>query len=188
MLNRFSNITIIVLCAVLLVGIVITRNIDTAIEVNENRKFQERKQLRDFEIDCSGSLKQLVSADTSTWIRLEYTLPSFSSYNLDRRAGAWFMDTIQTDAAATATYFSKITNAQTSCRVVYGEDRALKMPDYVLKIITNNLDTFIYSTFVVDTNLLVQAPNGQLFYGNSDSLFSKLYFGKFRFIPELAGQ
>jgi hypothetical protein len=188
MLNRFSNITLIVLCALLVVGIVITRNVDTAIEVNENRKSKERKQLRDFEIDCSGNLQKIVLADTSTWMRIEYTLPSFSSYNLDRKAGAWFMDTMQTDAAATATYLGKIANAQSSCRVVYGEDKALKMADYVLKIITNSSDTFTYSTFVVDTNLLVQVPNGQLYYGNSDSLFSNLYFGKFRFIPSLAGQ
>jgi hypothetical protein len=60
MLNRFSNITIIVLCAVLLVGIVITRNIDTAIEVNEIRKFEERKQLRDFEKEMGKLIEKML--------------------------------------------------------------------------------------------------------------------------------
>ncbi len=188
MLKRFSNITLFVLCGLLVVGIIVTRNLDTAIETNENRKDEARKAILEFEVDCAAPLHNLVAVDTSTWVRVEYTLPSFSSYNLDKRNGSWFMDDMQTNLEATQKYFGKILNAQTHCTVAHNRPEVLKMSDYVLKIITTNSDTLVYKTFVIDTNYLVQDPSGQLYSGNNDSLFWQLYFGKFRFIPELANQ
>lgn len=188
MLKRFSNITLLLFCGLLVVGIIITRRVDTAIETNEIRKDAERNAKLDFDTNCSNGLKQLIAVDTSSWLRIEYTLPSFSSYNLDKKNGAWYVGEIQTDAKATDLYLGKIAAAKTKCTVAHANPNALKMPDYVLKIMTENVDTFVFETYVVDTNFIIKDKNGQLYSGKTDSLFGQLYFGKQRFIPELEGQ
>lgn len=188
MLKRLSNITLLVLCGLLVVGITITRRVDTAIETNENRKDAARAAVLDFETDCIAEPIYLVGKDTASWVRIEYTLPSFSSYNLDKKAGQWYIDGMPTDTAATRLYLGKISTAKTYCKVLHTNPSTLKLADYQLQIVTANGDTMRYLTYVVDTNFIVQDMEGQLYSGNSDSLFWKLYFGKQRFIPELAEQ
>lgn len=188
MLKRFSNITLLVLCGLLVVGIIVTRRIDTAIETNENRKEALRKAALDFNTECSDISKLLIATDTSSWLRIEYTLPSFSSYYLDKKAGIWYLGETQTDSEATDFYLGKIAAAKVRCAVVHTNRDALKLPDYVLKIMTDKADTLIFETYVIDTSFIIQDKMGQLYPGKIDSLFWQLYFGKHRFIPELAEQ
>lgn len=188
MLKRFSNITILVLCGFLVVGIIVTRRVDTAIEVNVERQKVEREKIRDYTITCAQQATPLVPADTATWIRVQYTLPSFSSYNLDRKDGGWYLEDKVTDATSTNKYFGKITNAAWLCTVAHQTPEMLKVPDYILEIITSQAETLAYKTYVVDTTYLIEDQNGSMYYGNADSLFWQLYFGKHRFIPELLGQ
>lgn len=172
----------------LVFGIIITRRVDTAIETNEVRKEVARKAILEFEKDCAAPSKQLITADTSTWARVEYTLPSFSSYDLDKKDGNWYLGKTPTNAAATQKYLGKIAAAASHCVVVHNNPKALKMPDYMLKIITTSADTLLFETYVVDTNYIVRDLEGNMYSGNDDSLFWQLYFGKQRFIPELANQ
>ncbi len=188
MLKRFSNIALLVFCGLLVAGIVITREVDTAIETNENRKDAARDAIVDFSVDCTGPVKVLITADTALWVRIEYILPSFSSYNLDKRNGSWFLGEMPTNREATNRYLGKIASAKSNCSIVHSNPNALKMADYKIKVITVDDDTFFYQTYVIDTNFIVQDYTGQLYSGNNDSLFWQLYFGKQRFIPELAGQ
>jgi hypothetical protein len=188
MFNRLSNIALLVLCGLLVVGIIVTRRLDTAIEWKVEAQNQNRAVTRDDNINCADTIYQLIDVDTANWQRVEYILPSFSSYNLEKRSGAWYLDTLPTDALATAQYMGKIAGAKWSCTVYHANPEALKMADYVLKIVTTNAETLSYKAFVVDTNYIIQDHNGRLYPGNIDSLFWQLYFGKHRFIPSLSQQ
>lgn len=183
MLQRFSNITLLVICGFLIVGIIVTRRIDTAIEWNVDRQNQQRLLVQDFKITCTQAPTKLIQADTASWARIQYTLPSFSSYNLDKRQGLWYLDTIPTNIAATQKYLGKIAAASWKCTVTHSKPETLKVPDYVLEIITTSAETLWYKTYVVDTAYLLQDRTGQLYYGNADSLFWQLYFGRHRFTP-----
>ncbi len=188
MLKRVSNVAIVIICCLLAVGIIVTRQADTAIEVNVKRQNEQREKTRDYTIDCNTIRNPLVVADTSKWVRLQYTLPSFSSYNVDKKNGAWFIEEKQTNTEATSKYLGKMSNAFWTCEVQHNKPDMLKVPDYVLDIITSDAETLTYSTYVVDTSYLIQDNTGRMYYGNADSLFWQLYFGKHRFIPELSQQ
>lgn len=186
MLKRLSNITILVLCGVLAVGIIITRQIDTAIETNLDRRSANEIKQRDFTVDCIGAKSTLISLPTSNWVRLNYTLPSHSSYSMYRVNDSWEIDGTSTNDSATAIYLNKIATAQWSCTVAHNSPDILVVPDYILDIVTSNGDTLSYETFVVDTAYIIRDNNKQLYLGNADSLFWQLYFGKHRFNPDLA--
>lgn len=188
MQKRFSNITLLVFCGLLLVGIIITRRVDTAIETNELRKDAARDAKLQFEMHCFKNPIPLVDIDTTSWLRIEYVLPSFSSYAMDKRNGSWFIGDRATDKNATNKYIGKIAAAYANCTIAHANANVLKLPDYELTIITQESDTMLFRTYVVDTNYIVQDKNGHLYPGKDDSLFWRLYFGKQRFIPELAGQ
>lgn len=179
---------LLVLCGLLVVGIIITRRIDTAIEWKVEAQNQNRKVALDYEIACNDTALRFIAIDTASWQRIEYILPSFSSYALEKQNGTWYMDTIPTDALATTKYMGKIAGAKWRCAVNHAKPEALKMADYVLTITAANGETLSYQTFVVDTSYIIQDHNGQLYSGNSDSLFWQLYFGKHRFIPSLSQQ
>ncbi|CAN5197737.1 hypothetical protein BH09BAC1_BH09BAC1_00160 [soil metagenome] len=188
MLKRFSNITLLALCGLLVVGIIITRRVDTAIEVNVERQQLQRIKARDFEVACGAAGHKLIFVDTTSWAKLQYTLPTFSSYNMERKDGAWYIDKAQTEKLDTDKYLGKIAGATWRCTVVHFNPEVLKVPDYILEIITNEAETLAYKTYVVDTSYLIEDKLGNMYYGNTDSLFWQLYFGKHRFNPELSQQ
>lgn len=188
MLKRFSNITLVVLCGLLVVGIIITRRVDTAIEVNAQRISNYRVKKLDYTVSCSDTMKTLVTADTAQWVRLQYVMPNFSSYNLDRKEGAWYIDNQKTDAQQTDIFLGKIANAQWRCSVIHNKPEVLKVADYELNIITAGGETLFYNSYSIDTTFIIKDHKGQLYYGHADSLAWQLYFGKHRFIPELKEQ
>ena len=189
MLKKFSNITLVVLCGLLVVGIIVTRRLDTAIEVNAQRISNDRVKKLDYTVNCAEQSQLLISADTSRWVRIQYTMPSFSSYDMYRKVDrAWYIGDMQTDALQTDLYLGKIAKAQWRCSVAHNKPQMLMVADYVLDIITAEAETLTYKTYVVDTAYIIEDRQGQLYYGNADSLLWQLYFGKHRFIPGLLGQ
>ncbi len=183
MLNRFSNITLLVLCGLLVVGIVITRRVDTAIEWKVKTQTENRAVVLDFKVACTGESRPLLATDTAQWKQVRYTLPNYNSYTLERANGFWQIGTDATNVQNTAHYLGKIAAAQWRCGVEHSKPEVLKVADYVLDIVTLNDDTLSYRTYVVDTFYIIQDNSGQLYSGNADSLFWQLYFGKHRFIP-----
>lgn len=182
-MNRLSNIQLLALFVILLIGIGVVKLYDAdATDWNFVSKYTHVNPETIEYLPAQDTL-WLVNDNPHNWQQIIYQLPANSSFTAKLQADGWYVDGEKTDSFKTWKFLNELAQVQGGTLISGATTDALSNTDYVLTIVTKTNDTTQVNCYVRNGILLTTSTlsPGYIFDGRSDSLFEQLYVGRGRF-------